>query len=375
MLRAPFAYNLCGTALVSSSLLSSHPPSPFPPRRPPPIMPPDHRILNAAKRSEVHRKTKRAKSQAKLARRMATRKAEREGLEGAALRAERLGKNVPRTLDNTREYDGTSYLTADPRSVESLRARRRIEGAQKRRVEKESSGESEDEDMEGSEEEEVPVAGPSRSNGKAKASNLIPTGAPEEDEDEDEEDEPADPATTAESESTSAPTFTGPYPDPPKILITTSPRSTAVTHRFVEELSNVFPGGEVRRRPRGKGFELGRIARWAAKEERGYDVVLVVNEDHKTPSGWRGGREGTGLMRGTDAITVINLPAGPTAYFKLTSVQLSKEIHVSYIASRHYGRKANALSLQGHARPSPHSRASHRYEILRLALTSFPQPS
>ena len=30
-----------------------------------------------------------------------------------------------------------------------------------------------------------------------------------------------------------------------------------------------------------------------------------------------------------DAITLINLPAGPTAYFKLTSVQLGKEIHVS----------------------------------------------
>jgi ribosome production factor 1 len=37
-----------------------------------------------------------------------------------------------------------------------------------------------------------------------------------------------------------------------------------------------------------------------------------------------------------DAITVINLPAGPTAYFKLTSVVLGQQI-------------------SGHARPSPHS--------------------
>lgn len=33
-------------------------------------MPPDKRILNAMKRSEVHRKEKRAKAQAKLKRRM-----------------------------------------------------------------------------------------------------------------------------------------------------------------------------------------------------------------------------------------------------------------------------------------------------------------
>ena len=38
-----------------------------------------------------------------------------------------------------------------------------------------------------------------------------------------------------------------------------------------------------------------------------------------------------------DAITLINLPAGPTAYFKLTSVQLGKEIY-------------------GHAKATPHSR-------------------
>ena len=36
-----------------------------------------------------------------------------------------------------------------------------------------------------------------------------------------------------------------------------------------------------------------------------------------------------GLGLTEDAITLINLPAGPTAYFKLTSVQLGKEIHVS----------------------------------------------
>lgn len=35
------------------------------------------------------------------------------------------------------------------------------------------------------------------------------------------------------------------------------------------------------------------------------------------------------LTRYIDAITMIHLPAGPTAYFKLTSVALTKEIFVS----------------------------------------------
>ena len=37
----------------------------------------------------------------------------------------------------------------------------------------------------------------------------------------------------------------------------------------------------------------------------------------------------------SDAITVIQLPAGPTAYFKLTSVQLGSQIYVSAWALDH----------------------------------------
>lgn len=44
----------------------------------------------------------------------------------------------------------------------------------------------------------------------------------------------------------------------------------------------VFPGGEFIRRKKGKGFEVGRIAGWAA--DRGYKHLCVVNEDMKKPS-------------------------------------------------------------------------------------------
>ena len=68
----------------------------------------------------------------------------------------------------------------------------------------------------------------------------------------------------------------------PKVLITTSQKATRVTYEFCDELVDVFPGAEFKRRQRGQGFEIGRIAGWAAK--RGYSSLLVVNEDRKTPS-------------------------------------------------------------------------------------------
>lgn len=69
---------------------------------------------------------------------------------------------------------------------------------------------------------------------------------------------------------------------PPRILITTSPGPSKPTYHFCDDLKSIFPGGEFFKRPKGRGFELGRVARWSAK--RGYSAVIVVNEDHKTPS-------------------------------------------------------------------------------------------
>ncbi len=69
---------------------------------------------------------------------------------------------------------------------------------------------------------------------------------------------------------------------PPKILITTSPKASKSTYDFCDELVGVFPGAEFIRRKKGKGFEMGRIAGWAAG--RGYKHMCVVNEDMKKPS-------------------------------------------------------------------------------------------
>lgn len=69
---------------------------------------------------------------------------------------------------------------------------------------------------------------------------------------------------------------------PPKVLITTSPIASKRTYAFADELVGVFPGADFVRRKKGKGFELGRIAGWAA--DRGYKHLCVINEDMKKPS-------------------------------------------------------------------------------------------
>lgn len=67
-----------------------------------------------------------------------------------------------------------------------------------------------------------------------------------------------------------------------KVLITSSMSDSKPTFDFCDELVNVIPGSEFIRRKKGKGFEMGRIALWAA--QRGYGTLIVVNEDMKTPS-------------------------------------------------------------------------------------------
>ncbi|TFK39912.1 anticodon-binding protein [Crucibulum laeve] len=210
-------------------------------------------IKNKIKREEIARKSKKAKSQQKLQKRLAQAK---EEANDPAAKKKRLAENVPRTLDNMREFD-PSILTADPTA----------------------SGE----------------AGPS---GTSKEEELAA-------------DLSADPFASYFS-STNDPTI------PPKILITTSPKASKSTYDFCDEIVGVFPGAEFIRRKKGKGFELGRIAGWAA--DRGYKHLCVVNEDMKKPN----------------AITLIHLPNGPSAYFKLTSIELTKQIYGHARATAHH---------------------------------------
>ncbi|TPX54920.1 hypothetical protein PhCBS80983_g05695 [Powellomyces hirtus] len=92
----------------------------------------------------------------------------------------------------------------------------------------------------------------------------------------------------------------------PKIMVTTSKRASANVYEFAEEFVSIFPDAELIKR--GSQFEIKRIVELAIK--RNYTDIAVINEDKKQPN----------------AITLIHLPHGPTAHFKLSSIRLNKDI-------------------------------------------------
>lgn len=149
----------------------------------------------------------------------------------------RLAHNVPNTLDNQREFD-PSVLTADPRRTQENAASIASQ----------------------------PIESSSGSNAVlADGVSMAPEISA---------DINSDPFASY---------FSDWDPNaPPKVLVTTSPKATKLTYNFCEELVDVFPGAEFIRRKKGRGFEMGRIAGWAA--DRGYQKMLVVNEDVKRPS-------------------------------------------------------------------------------------------
>ncbi|KAH8110833.1 Brix-domain-containing protein [Phellopilus nigrolimitatus] len=221
-------------------------------------------IKNKVKREEVSRKSKKGKRQEKLKKRLARAKVEAND---PLAKKKRLAENIPRTLDNTREYDPSILTAAPAHPLDSS-----------------------------------PDAGPSKQ-------QPDPSQQPA---DESALDIACDPFASYFSSA-----FNSDPEVPPKVLVTTSFKASKLTYEFCEELVSVIPGAEFIRRKKGKGFEMGRVAAWAAG--RSYGNMVVVNEDMKKPN----------------AITLVHLPEGPSVYFKLSSIQLTSQI-------------------SGHARPTTH---------------------
>ncbi|CAG8452957.1 18717_t:CDS:2 [Acaulospora morrowiae] len=179
-------------------------------------------IKNKIKREEIYAKQKQEKSRHKIEQRVKRRKEEAEDPEK---KKERLSKNVPRTLENTREFDET---VVEPEDSEVL------------------------------------------------------------------EDEMSDEFSKY---------FQG---TSPKMLITTNKRPSKTAYEFASELIDVFPNSQFIKR--NTKFSIKQIIEHCTN--RDYTDVVVVNEDKKVPY----------------AITLVHLPDGPTAYFRLTSIKLSREI-------------------------------------------------
>mmetsp|Transcript_30559 Transcript_30559/g.49041 ORF Transcript_30559/g.49041 Transcript_30559/m.49041 type:complete len:308 (-) Transcript_30559:168-1091(-) len=91
----------------------------------------------------------------------------------------------------------------------------------------------------------------------------------------------------------------------PKIVITSSYKPTKIMYDFILELMRVIPGSSYYKRNK---HEIKKIVKECS--EKGFTDIIIVNEDSKNLNG----------------LTHIHLPGGPTAYYKLTSVKLSKDI-------------------------------------------------
>jgi len=95
----------------------------------------------------------------------------------------------------------------------------------------------------------------------------------------------------------------------PKVLITSSDNVHRKTICFMRELRRMIPNSIMKRRKRSRVKEMVKSA-----TERGYTDILIVNEDHRHP---------TGLL-------VIHLPDGPTALFKLSNVKVTKDLKLNW---------------------------------------------
>jgi len=100
----------------------------------------------------------------------------------------------------------------------------------------------------------------------------------------------------------------------PKICITTSYRATKLCFDFIKDLLIVFPNSFFYER---KHFPLKKIVEEAST--KGWTDLIIIHEDKKK----------------LNSLTIIHLPHGPTAFFKLTSLELSQDI-------------------KGHGRPTSH---------------------
>ncbi|GAA94970.1 hypothetical protein E5Q_01625 [Mixia osmundae IAM 14324] len=185
--------------------------------------------LSRHRRTSTYAIEKKQKSQEKLKRRLAQKKAEKED---PSLREERVARNLKAAHEGAQELnldDGMNGMVIDLAGLEDLFPEPIKHPKQQ------------------------PVAGPSSER------NIDLDGA-----EMDDEDEQAG--------------MTG------RILLTTAPRPTPATYDFLKELQGLFGGpmlAEIipRKSPR---HELSKVCKWAAK--RGYSALIVVGEDHKHPS-------------------------------------------------------------------------------------------
>lgn len=273
----------------------------------------DEKTGNKLRRKMNHVKRKRAKDAARRAERYAFKK---EEAKNPKLKAERLSRNIPLTLERKRvwnEADNDADETGLGLSVDVERIKR---------AKQEEEDELNRPLEEGEDDSEAP-----ESDNESVDSMLESDASDDEDEEQDEEKDAnrgrkkslptATERATSPTQSTRStnlslapealaakfPTlFTDGPPPTPKILITTGLNSTL--HEEAEILTEMFPNSVYIRRNAHRyshKFSIREISKFASN--RNFTTVIVLNEDQKKPCG----------------LTMVHLPVGPTFHFTISN--------------------------------------------------------
>lgn len=291
---------------------------------------------NKLRRQDLHLKQKRARDALKRAERFSRKKEEDKN---PKLKAERLRKNIPATIDRKRVYDEVDMEPEDGGlgmvyDVERLKRRKLAE--------EQDLLEDEIDDEEGVDDKED-VDNDSMLDSDSDSESQGEDGSNEAQEDEDplpskaqlrssksrSQDQPhrsTSPtrSTTSTNLSLAPAALAAKFPTlfpsaddnedtatppEPKILITTSINSTL--HNEAAILTSLFPNSKYIRRSShryGYKFSVREISQFAAKQN--YTSVIVLEEDQKKPSG----------------MTIVHLPTGPTFHFSISNWYTSKSI-------------------------------------------------
>lgn len=273
----------------------------------------DEKTGNKLRRKMNHVKRKRAKDAARREERYAFKK---EEAKNPKLKAERLSRNIPLTLERKRVWNDADNdadetglgLSVDVERIK--RAKQEEEDELNRPLEEgEDDSEAPDSDNESvdsmlqsdasDDEEEEQAEAKDANRGRKKS---LPT-ATERATSPTQSTRSTNLGLAPEALAAKFPTlFTDGPPPTPKILITTGLNSTL--HEEAEILTEMFPNSVYIRRNAHRyshKFSIREISKFAAN--RNFTTVIVLNEDQKKPCG----------------LTMVHLPVGPTFHFTISN--------------------------------------------------------
>ncbi|KAM0473451.1 hypothetical protein ACHAPX_008198 [Trichoderma viride] len=274
------------------------------------------KIANKQKRKELFVAHKRSSGKERHEERHRRRKEESRNPE---LRAARLAKNVPRTLEHKRVWDDVDDDSLGRVvDLEQLKRRRMEQAEAEERTaieatEKMDEDDGDNDSMLDSDEEEDEEAREARlERQREKRAQRVPSIAP----------------STTSTNLDLTPTslalkfpslFSDEPPPEPKILVTTSLNSTL--HDQAHILTTLFPNSNYVPRSShryGHKYSLREICKFSA--ERGYTAVILMKEDQKKPTG----------------LSVVHLPKGPTFHFSISNWIEGKKLPGHGNPTNHY---------------------------------------